>query len=127
MRRHLERVLGLLLVGLSASACGPGRDVHDAFNSRETGPYLSRGRAMLDDGTLVVHVMAHQHQHAEAIARQIVRQNFATAPRAMRVIVDPTARGERRVFRWDGRTLSVDSSPEGLPPPPQDHGDAGGH
>ena len=101
-----------------ASACGGAdRDIHRAFNSRDVGPYLALPRAQGADGSLVVHVAAHQPEHAEQIARQIVRQNYAASVDAVRVVIDPASGdGERHVYRWDGQSLQVDASTEGLPP-----------
>ena len=114
----VTRRLGVVLVATMAAGCSPGRDVHDAFNSRDTGPYLPVGRAIGGDGALMVHVAAHRPDHAEEIARHIVRQNYATSPHGLRIVVDPTHDGARHVFRWDGKTLQADASTEGLPPAP---------
>lgn len=103
-----------------AAGCGPsGRDVFDPYNSRDTGPWLALGRAQGATGALVVHVAAAHPEHAESIARRIVRQNYATSARPIRVIVDDASgSGDRRVYRWDGGEVSVDTSTDGLPPAP---------
>ncbi|HTV01559.1 MAG TPA: hypothetical protein VMF13_13505, partial [Luteitalea sp.] len=113
-----RRLAAVLLATTTAAGCSPGRDVHDAFNSRDTGPYLPVGRAIGADGSLLVHVVAHRPDHAEEIARHIVRQNYATGASGLRIVVDPTHDGSRQVFRWDGKALQPDHSAEGLPPAP---------
>jgi hypothetical protein len=112
------RILCVLALTAMATACGPGgRDVFDTYNSRDTGPWLSLGRTQGSDGSLVVHVAASHPEHAEAIARHIVRQNYATSATAIRVIVDPASgEGDRHVYRWDGRALTADTDASGLPP-----------
>ncbi|BCS33652.1 hypothetical protein TBR22_A28790 [Luteitalea sp. TBR-22] len=115
----VSRVLVVAWLALVTVACGPpGSDVQrDAHNSRDTGPWLSLGRSRSADGALVVHVTASYPEHAETIAQKIVRQNFPTSARPIRVVIDPTdAQGQRRVFRWDGVSLTPDTAPEGLPP-----------
>jgi hypothetical protein len=112
------RGMMVALLAISTLACGPqGRDVHDAFNSRDTGPYLSLGRVLSPDGALLVHVLADQPEHAEEIARHIVRQNLATSPSSVRIVVDASGGGARQAFRWDAHGLKADPSTEGLPPP----------
>ena len=106
----VRRRLAAVLVASMAAGCSPGRDVHGGFNSRDTGPYLPIGRAIGDDGALMIHVAAHRPDHAEEIARHIVRQNYATSPHGLRIVVDPTHDGARHVFRWDGKTLQADAS-----------------
>ncbi len=114
------RIAACLVTACLASACsGAERDIHRAFNSRDVGPYLALGRAQGADGSLIVHVAASQPEHAEQIARQIVRQNYSSSTVSLRVVVDPASgEGERTVYRWDGRALQVDASTEGLPPRP---------
>jgi hypothetical protein len=111
----------LLLMVLAASTIGcssPERDVHEAVNSRDTGPYISVGRTLAPDGTLLVHVVAERPANAEEISRRIVRQNYAASPPSIRVVVDPAGAGTRQVFRWDPHGFRADASSEGLPPTP---------
>lgn len=119
---------------VSLTACGPlGRNTQDdAHNSRMTGSWLSLGRAQGADGSLVVHVAASHPEHVEDIAHKIVRQNYATAAVPIRIVIDPmVGEAERRVYRWDGRSLAADASQEGLPPrahrPDADGGEAAPH
>lgn len=115
----VKRLLApVTLAAVIGAACGKGsRDIHRAFNSRDVGSWVSLGRAVGPDGSLTVHVGAARPEHAEDVAYHIVRQNFATSAVPIRVIVDPMAsEGQRRVYRWDGRRLDVDTSTEGLPP-----------
>jgi hypothetical protein len=129
-RRGPVAACGVALCALSI-ACGPnGRDVYDAHNSRDTGPWVSLGRAYGADGSLLVHVAAARPERAEDIARHIVGQNVAASVVPIRVVVDPSSgSGDRRVFRWDGKTLSLDSDATGLPAPatsaPAAHGEQG--
>jgi hypothetical protein len=61
----------LLLMILAASTTGcssPERDEHEAVNSRDTGQYLSVGRSLAPDGTLLVHVVAERPAWAGATA-----------------------------------------------------------
>lgn len=114
----VTRLLAPMALAIVAVGCGePGRDIHRAFNSRDVGSWISLGREAGTDGSLTVHVGAAQPEHAEDIAYHIVRQNFATSAVPIRVVVDPmVGEGERRVYRWDGRALHVDTSTAGLPP-----------
>ena len=115
----VNRPVAAVVLAIVTAGCSPfGHVVHEAFNSRDTGPYLALARTLSADGTLLVHVAAHRPEHAEEIARHIVRQNYAASPPSLRVVVDPTGEGTRRVFRWDGHALHADSSAQGLPPPP---------
>ena len=128
-RRRAAGVLGVVTLGAMIAGCGPrGRDVFRDFNSRETGPWLSLGRAQGTDGTLVVHVAAANPQHAEGIARHVVAQNVAMSVAPIRIVVDPASgNGDRHVYRWDGKALTVDTDASGLPPraasPPAAHGE----
>jgi hypothetical protein len=112
------RWLAPAVLAAATIACGqPGRDMHRAFNSRDVGSWISLGRATGEDGSLTVHVGAAKPENAEEIAYHIVRQNFGTSALPIRVIVDPmVGRGDRRVYRWDGRTLAADTSTADLPP-----------
>ena len=114
----IARAAVILALGAAAAGCGGGqRDIHRAFNSRDVGSWISLGRAQGTDGSLAVHVAAARPEHAEDIAYHIVRQNFATSARPIRVIVDPmVGEGQRHVYRWDGQQLAPDTSTEGLPP-----------
>jgi hypothetical protein len=107
-----------VVLAVLAAGCGrPGHEIYDDINSREIGSYLPVGREEGHDGSLLVHVAASQPQHAQGIAEHIVRQNLALSPPTIRVVVDPmVGDGERHVYRWDGRSLAVDPSQEGLPP-----------
>jgi hypothetical protein len=117
----MRRLPGSLLTALVATAtlgCGPlGRDVHDAFNTRETGPYLGMGREWRDDGTLVIRVMARRPQHAQEIARHIVLQNYASSTR-LQIIVLPTGQGRPSAYEWDGSALTDVSATLQLPASP---------
>lgn len=118
-RQRIAATVITLAVGLSAAGCGPlGRNVQDdASNSRSTGSWIPLGRAQSSDGALVVHVAASHPEHAEVIANKIVRQNYATSAAPIRVIVDPmVGDAERRVYRWNGQGLQVDTSTADLPP-----------
>jgi len=113
---------GAAIVALCAMtiACGAhGHDVVDDFNSSDTGPWLSLGRAVAADGALSVHVAAAYPERAEAIARHVVAQNAPMSVAPIRIIVDPSSgEGERHVYRWDGRALTIDHDASGLPPRP---------
>lgn len=116
---RLAVVLTLAVGASPLAGCGPlGRNAQDdAANSRMTGSWVSLGRAQSSDGGLAVHVAASHPEHAEAIADKIVRQNYATSAAPIRVIVDPmVGDAERRVYRWDGQGLKVDTSTADLPP-----------
>lgn len=117
----LARGLWSAALALSVAGCidsTDGRDVHRAFNSRDTGPWFSIGRRQGADGSLVVHVLALRPEHGEDIAYHIVRQNFATSAVPIHVIVDPASgRGERQVFLWDGQRLTSGAqAPADAPP-----------
>ena len=119
----MTRIAVLVLAAACASACGPpGADVYRDHNARDTGDWRSVGRELRPDGSLVVHVSASVPEQAESIAAHIVRQNYATSARPIRIIVDPASgAGERRVYRWDGHALAADTSGEGLPARPPSH------
>jgi hypothetical protein len=108
-----------------AVACGPrGGDVFHDINSEDTGPWLSYARTRSADGALLVHVGAARPDRADAIARHIVAQMAPLSVAPIRIVVDPASRdGQRHVYRWDGRSLSMDHDASGLPPPPS-HGPA---
>ena len=133
--RLTRAVLTAVLSGsMFVAGCGPlGRNAQDdAYNSRTTGSWLSLGRAQGSDGSLVVHVAASHPEHAERIASKIVRQNYATSATPIRVVVDPmVGDAERRVYRWDGQALAVDTAAAGLPArahrPDADGADASPH
>ena len=108
-----------ILVALAAACGSDGRDVHDTLNSRNTGQYISIGRTLAPDGSLLVHVVAERPEHAEELSRQIVRQNYGASPPSIRVVVDPAGAGTRQVFRWDREGFRADASTEGLPAAPR--------
>jgi hypothetical protein len=106
------------VMAVTSVGCGPAKgDIHDAFNSHDTGSYQRVDRQTSEDGTVVIHVEAQNPEHAQEIAEDIVAQNYALSPRALRVIIDPAGGGERRVYRWDAHGLRVDTSRDGIPPP----------
>ena len=100
------------------TACGSrGGDVFHDVNSVDTGPWLSLGRTLGSDGVLLVHVAAARPAHADGIAQHIVAQMAPLSVAPIRIVVDPASgNGDRRVYRWDGRSLSADHDASGLPP-----------
>lgn len=117
---HRPAVLTTLVLMMAVTAttvgCGPPRhDINDAFNTRDTGPYQVLSRQAHDDGTVVIHIVARKPEHAREIAEDIVVQNYAFSPHALRVIVDATGDGERHVYRWDAQGLRDDAPRAGDP------------
>jgi hypothetical protein len=103
-------MITMLLTSVAGGCGSQRRDINDAHNSRDTGHYRVLERQSHDDGTVVLHVLAQQPEHARQIADDLVRQTFALSPRAVRVIVAPARGGSSQAYRWDQQGLRTDES-----------------
>ena len=111
MHGFTNRLVLLLSVSAMAIGCGGRRgDVHDAFNSRDSGHYEVVQRQVHADGTVVLRVRAQQPEHARVIAEDLVVRNYEFSPTALSIIVEPAAGGAGHAYRWDANGLRVDAS-----------------